>query len=272
MNWIWLAGAGLVGLIVGATIRGRLRQRLAAEEELYELRRSSAIDRKLALSTLRRELANFMVRLDPDRFLRLYREARATDIAISESDKPTQSVQFAAICEQFPYFHDFDLVGTREHVLYGDELSSQKLEDIEAHYLNMIKFHALQCALNEEWRNVFSATSDSDLEHLESYVRQIKDTKFKQRLKSAITEFYSRRGDRDSEGEISYETDMLAVYHVYHVAEIRLGFHFKDTNEYGLYGSFYDDERHRKYESFYRSDKDFEAEKSLDDLSMDDPI
>ncbi len=241
-------------------------------QALYELRRNLALVRELALSTLRRELANFMVHLDPDRFLRLYREARAADIAISDADKRTQTAQRAAICEKFPYYAEFDLVGTREHVLYADALSMYPLEDIEAHYLNMVKFHALQCALDEDWEVCGSATSDSDLEHLEGYVRKIKDTKFKQRLRSAVAEFYSQRSDDDSEGEISYETDMLAVCHVYHVAEIRLGFHFKDTNEYGLYGSFYDDERHRKYKSFYRSDKDFEAEEYLDDLSIDDPI
>ncbi len=240
-------------------------------QALYELRRNLALVRELALSTLRRELANFMVHLDPDRFLRLYREARAADIAISDADKRTQTAQRAAICEKFPYYSEFDLVGTREHVLYADALSMYPLEDIEAHYLNMVKFHALQCALDEDWEVCGSATSDSDLEHLESYVQSIKDTKFMQRLRSAVAEFYSRRSDDHSGERTSYETDFLAVYPVSHVAEIRWGFHFKDTNEYGLYGSFHHDDG-RIFESFFRSDKDFEAEEVLDDLSIDGPI
>jgi hypothetical protein len=102
--------------------------------------------------------------------------------------------------------------------------------------LNLVKFQALKLVLDEGWRFRSAATSDRDLEHLEKYVQKIKDTKFRQRLMAAIDEFFThRRGNRLSdEGPIAYETDVLAVFCVPHFAENRYGFHFKDTNDFGL--------------------------------------
>jgi hypothetical protein len=274
MEWLGLGIAALLGAIVGASVRGRVSEKSQAPG-LGQLRLNMASDRQLALCTLRRELANFMVRVDPDRFLSLYRDARAAEIAISKSPKTTQEAQLATITEKYPLYEDFDLVGTREHVLYADALSAHPLEDIEAHYLNMIKFHALKCALDEDWRFRGAATSDRDLEHLEKYVHKIKDTKFRQRLTEAVHEFFSRRsGNRltDAKDAVAYETDLLAVHYVHHFAENRYGFHFKDTNEFGLYGSFYDDSRDKNYQSFYRSDRNFEAEIYLDHLRVDEHI
>jgi len=239
-----------------------------------------ASDRELALCTLRRELANYMVRLDPDRYLHLYREARAADIAIGKADKASQEAQHAAISDKYRFYQDFDLIGTREHVLYAGALKMHSLEDIEAHYLNIVKFHALQRVLDEDWRMRSDATSDSDLEHLEKYIQKIKDTKFRQRLTAAVDELTAYKLAKYQLGQSLsvmpkapvYETGVLAVYDVPHFAEIRYGFHFKDTNEFGLYGCFYPDDRDKPIRSFYRSDRKFEAEIYLDHLRIDEPI
>jgi hypothetical protein len=88
-----------------------------------------------------------------------------------------------------------------------------------------------------------------------------------------VDELY-RRGNLfgHSNGPIVHETDLLAVHLVPHIAEIRYGFHFKDTNEFGLYGSFYDDSRDRTYRRFYRSDPKSEAEIDLDYLYIEEHI
>ena len=57
-----------------------------------------------------------------------------------------------------------------------------------------------------------------------------------------------------------------------HFAESRIGFHFKDTGEYALYGVFYSDGRDEPYRSFYRSDAKFEAENYIDHLHIDEKI
>jgi hypothetical protein len=145
----------------------------------------------------------------------------------------------------------------------------------------MVKFHALQNALNEHWQRQFPpipATSDKDLEHLEKYALKIKDTKFKQRLDAAIREFFVytsaktiSRLDANADGWV-YETDVFAARFVPHFAESRYGFHFKDTNEFGLYGVFYADNADKPFQSFFRSDAKFKAEKYLDYLRVEEPI
>ena len=141
-----------------------------------------------------------------------------------------------------------------------------------------MKFQALQRALDPGW---CAATSDKDLEHLQGYVRRIKDTKFCQRLMTAEREFNAyRRAAKSSvplndprvPPSLAYETDVLAVYNVPDYAEIKYGFHFKDTDEFGLYAWFYDDMKDKTYEHFYRSDRKFEAAHHLDHLRVDAPI
>lgn len=48
-----------------------------------------------------------------------------------------------------------------------------------------------------------------------------------------------------------------------------MGFHFKDTNEYGLFGLCVADKDDRVFEGFYRSAKDFETEEYLHGLVTD---
>lgn len=287
MEYVWIGIAGLVGFLIGVFFWARMVKFImtpalrAAERAAASDRLDQATDREFLLRTLRRELANYMVRRDPDRFLRLYRKARKADVEIEKADKKLQEAERTVITEKYRVYQDFDFVGTRDHVLYADQLNGWSFEQIEEHFLNIVKFHALQRALNEDWRSGFSAapaTSDGDLEHLEKYVRQIKDTKFLQRLKAALGEFlgYMRNTDPDHlKGPIAYETNVFAVYWVRHFAETRWGFHFKDTNEFGLYGVFYGDnygengEDNEKYEHFYRSDQKFDVEDYLDDLNVE---
>src|SRR6516225_7332327 len=55
-----------------------------------------------------------------------------------------------------------------------------------------------------------------------------------------------------------YETNVFAAHYVHHFAENRYGFHFKDTDEFGLYGFFLADNG-KMYQHYYRSDQSFEA-------------
>jgi hypothetical protein len=93
----------------------------------------------------------------------------------------------------YPMYEDFDLISTRAHVLYADALSSHSVEDIEEHFLNLVKFHAVQRADDKDWEFRGTAISDKDIEHLQGYVRRIKDTRFLQRLKTAVADFYTHR-------------------------------------------------------------------------------
>ena len=74
------------------------------------------------------------------------------------------------------------------------------------------------------------------------------------------------------EGGLEMETRLFDVYRVQHYAEIRHGFHFKDTDEYALYGVFYADNRDEPYRSYFRSNRTFEDETLLDHLRIDGAV
>jgi hypothetical protein len=119
MTWFWLGAAALSGFFA----RGFFHANQNLHKPLIEqLEDDLAHDRQFVLVTLRRELANYMVRLDPDRYLNLYREARAADTAIKNASKQSQEAQFVEITAKYPFYQDFDFIGTREHVLYPDAL------------------------------------------------------------------------------------------------------------------------------------------------------
>ena len=280
IEWLWAVVA--LGGVLYLWEHWRSRKAAAAASAAptsTPLGMNMASDRELMLATFRRELANYLVRLDPDRFLRIYRKAQAAEAAIGTADKAVREAELTIITNKYPMYTDFDFVGTREHVLYADSLSNYAIEDIEEHYLNLVKFQALQRALNPDWQFRSSATSDKDLEHLQEYARKIKDTKFKQRIDAAIAEFHAfnidyrvSRLSPPGETPFVYETDVLAVCYVPHIMESRIGFHFKDTDEYALYSVFYADGRDEPYRSFYRSDANFEAENYIEHLLIDEKI
>jgi hypothetical protein len=128
---------------------------------------------EMILATYRRELANYLLQRDPDRFLNLYRMARAAESVI-EAGSEDREAQLVRLTSRYPFYSDFDLVGALEHVLYADALSGYRLEDIEEHYLCLVKYHALRRALDPDWRFRGRATTNSKLDHLQAYVQKIK--------------------------------------------------------------------------------------------------
>jgi hypothetical protein len=272
MDWVGIAFVAACAFFLGRSLRTQKKVEGSAPTGSGL---SSASDRELLLGTFRRELANYLVRLDPDRFLHLCNKAHRAEEKIKSADKAEKDAEFVLITKRYPHYQDFDLIGTRSHVLYADAFNSLPIEDIEEHFLNLVKFHALQRADNPDWQLRGDAVSAKDVEHLQSYVRKINDTRFLQRLRTAVTDFYTHRQPSDfasADHQVVYETQRLAVYRLSHIAEVRHGFHFKDADEFGIYSVFYADGRDKAYESYYRSDRMFEAETYLDHLRLDETI
>jgi len=101
-------------------------------------------------------------------------------------------------------------------------------------------------------------------EKAEAATQRLKqDNRLYQHIKTAKREYdWHERNQpykRHPDGELLFENAHVQVYNVEHFAESRLGFYFKDTNEYGLYGFFAGngDEFH---ESYYRTDRTFKQE------------
>lgn len=271
MFWVWLICAALVG-IGGGVFLGFRGATLLMQPGIMERNRNIAGDRNFALSVLRRELANWMFRRDPNRYRRAYKAAHEATAAIAAADRAEKRRQLAKLAEQYPFYTDFDLVGTRDYVLYADALGTNSYDDIERHYTDIIRFQALQAAVDENWPGT-GATSDKELEHLDSYTLRVKDTLFRARMEEALREFNAyRRAKGDSAGPDMYETAVLVVRSVAHFAEVRYGIHFKDTDEFGLYGVFFADDRDKPSTGFYRSNASFTEETILDDMSINGPF
>jgi hypothetical protein len=269
MDWGYLLLFG-VGALAGYGFGARDKQESRSPDSTISSR-ASASDRSNLLHAYSRELSNYLVQLDPERYYAVYRKALDEQEKLFAADKKLREAQLHILTERYPAYENFDFVGTRPYVTYSDTLQRWDADDIEEHFLNLVKFHSLQRAESEEWRRLMPMLSKNELDHLVGYVRQVKDTDFKQRLKLAVREFNAARGSkltdfqRPDDGKL-YESTELAVYKLYDVAELMEGFWFKDTNEYGIHSAFYGDRAGEVYESFYRSDRTFEKREVLHTL------
>jgi hypothetical protein len=111
MEWLW--GIIAVGVALYLWRRSSASPAAPASSEAARLGMNMASDRELMLATFRRELANYLVRQDPDRFLRFYRKARAAEIATENADKEERHAQLTIISKRYPFYTDFDYVGNR---------------------------------------------------------------------------------------------------------------------------------------------------------------
>jgi hypothetical protein len=93
-----------------------------------------------------------------------------------------------------------------------------------------------------------------------------KDNRLYQHIKAGMREYDWHRRDQDfriaRDGELLFETAHMSAFHVSHFVESRVGFYFKDLNEYGLYGFFAGD-GDEYHESYYRTDSTFKKEGQL---------
>ncbi len=267
---IWLAGVAIAGIIVGVFVGFRAASR-SLQSAVHEFNRNSVSDRNFALSVLRRELANWMFRRDPDRYLRIYEKLHEEGMVISAVNKSDNEAQLARLTEKYAFYNDFDLLGTRDYVLYADAMSTNLFDEVESRYIDIIRFQGLNVALHQDWANAYpkvNTTSKDELAHLKEYVQQFKDMRFEYKIKDAVGKYHSYQADIPKKPE--YETDMFSVRRVPHFAEIRYGIQFKDTDEFGLYTVFYSD-REEPYVSVYRSDPSFEKEIVLHAILIDEP-
>ena len=102
MEWHWIAAAAATGLVLGAIAGIYLGNRAAntAWQAANEsLRRTLSHDQSSEISTFRRELANYLVWRDPDRFLRLYNTARVAEAEIELATEASNQTQLAAITD-----------------------------------------------------------------------------------------------------------------------------------------------------------------------------
>ena len=93
--------------------------------------------------------------------------------------------------------------------------------------------------------------------------RLAKDNRLYDHIKAGMREYHWRERDqplwRAKHGEMVFETAHLQAFCLDHFAESRVGFYFKDLDEYGMH-SFFAGNGDDFIESYYRTDSTFQKE------------
>jgi hypothetical protein len=224
--------------------------------EIHGIESRVADDQANYLMILRRELANYVIRSEPVKFLNAYKKNHEDLKQYEKFSKAALIGEYTALCKRFKYFRDLDIVETRSHVLYEDAFAWMSVDDVLAHYWTICKFQRLKMLLDEHWAG-FDVTSNEDLAHCEEYVAAINDAKFAIRVEKAIQTYHGGKAGVLTE----FENDELFVQPLHHFAEFRYGVGFKDTNEFGIRSVFEFDEAGKAPSiTIYRSDSSFTKE------------
>lgn len=251
----------LVALVAGVAV-GWWSAAKAFKLNIYQLDHRVADDHNNYLMILRRELANYIIRKEPEKFLNAYKRNHDELKRYKTLSRVALTGEYIALCERFKYLRDLDIVGSgsQSHVLYDDAFSWSSVDDVLAHYWTICRFQRLKTLLDEHWAG-FDVTSTEDLAHCEEYVTAINDAKFVIRLEKAIRTYYASR----SEVLTEFENDEFFVQPLHHFAELRYGVMFKDTNEFGIRSVFEFDETDKApLITYYRSDSSYTKEDYVD--------
>jgi len=256
-----------IASLIGGVVLGWWSGAKALAPKMRQMAVTHAIDQANFLGVLRRELANILVWQNPKRYLNIYRELHQEIRTLPSLRLEEVRQRAAELGKKYPYYNDFDIAQTREHVLYADSVSWMGYAELESRYRDLVLFMGFSAFLDEVWKEArIHTTSDRDLDHLIKYVKRIEDTQLQLRIKSAMGE--NRRARRDPTYHENLDNDFFKIIDLPHFAELRYGIHFKQTNEFAIYSSFVFDDG-RTMDHFFRSDPTFQKEEVLDPLSFD---
>ena len=256
---------GLVALVVGVFLGSKLVG-FVASPVVKDLQKTQAIDRASYLFTLRRELANILIWRDPQRYVKLYQELCSEFNSFKSWRLEEINKRLSDLSKEYPFYADFDTIGSKEYVLYPDAVSWNSYEKLESNYRDIATFVALSLISNTSWQDArfpidFNFTDEyvpDKLEHLLEYVERIEDTKLIMRIDQAMDAYYTMR-DKET-GML--DNDFFAVKMIYRSRPDNLyGIHIKRTNDFAIYSIF--EHEGRTSESRFRSDSTFEKEDLL---------
>ncbi len=141
-------------------------------------------------SVLCRELANELIRRNPDRFVELTAEIVREVGNVQELSKEEASVRLEAMSQTYREHSAFDGVGTKSHVLYEDGLAPIGDVEMEKRYHDIQVWCALNAVGNDAWRFTSECVSTKNrLDEIQKYVSQYKDTILLWQIKSAKRDY-----------------------------------------------------------------------------------
>ncbi len=255
---------GIVALVVGFFLGAKLIAK-GSLPGIKEMQKDQAIDRSNYLFTLRRELANKLIWQDPQRYLKLFQELSSEFKSFKSWRLEEINKRLAELSEKYPFYDDFDIIESKEYVLYSDNWF--KYGELEERYKDIATFVALSLVSNTSWKDArfqinFNFTDEfvpDKLEHLLEYVDRIEDTKLIMRIDQAIRAYHTRR---EKESGL-LDNDFVVVRPMRSLTpDLRYSIHLKRTNEFAISSVFHFDEGGTSKE-YYRSDSTFEKEQLL---------
>lgn len=165
-----------MGALAGYGFRPKAK---AVSQDTTVSSRASAIDRSNLLHAHLRELSNYLIELNPDRYYTVYNRALVEQEKLFAADAKVREAQLLILTERYPVYENFDFISTRPYVLYRETLERYSEDDIEEHFFNLVRFHSLMRAASEEWRMQMPMLSKREEDHLSGYIRKVKDSNSK---------------------------------------------------------------------------------------------
>lgn len=267
---MWFLFGLVVGVIVCVLWR-KLASRSQRSEHEDKVGRISSEKTEAEIryfSVLCRELANELIRRNPDRFVELTEQIVMEVEKIERLSKEDVLVRLRGMAQTYWEYVAFDGVGTKNYILYEDGLAGTGDIEIEQHYRDIQIWCALNAVSNEAWRFTGECVStEKRWNEIVEYVSRYKDTLLLYQLKCAKRDYDLHQGtlfELDEENAISkdlenyknenFEVQSLGLNGPNAPMELAWLVKVLATGEYGCWSVFYDDKIFVSYFKVRESD------------------
>ncbi|ANM04703.1 hypothetical protein AMC78_CH02617 [Rhizobium phaseoli] len=262
--WEYLGIATAFGL--GWAIRhgGAKAEHGAAAQVLYQKSRALDEAESRYLQTHLREVANLLLAIDPDLMERAYTKARRRQDEAIAGGHARIEAELTALSHKYPFFQDFEIVGTRHFVPYSDAPFYRTEDNLVDRYLDISHWLALSF-WKKHGDKVPALFDDDDQKVMERVVQEERDRKLQRRIEAAMElhRLFSTTVERYGQeqfkhGAVSLETAQVSIRQgaTPYSPEIEYWISFREPEDYGVYSFFVHDDG-RISRSYYRSNADF---------------
>ena len=198
----------------GTLVESRLR-RSGQQKQISQLLEGAAYSEVRYFQVLCRELANELIHRDPERFAELIEEIVMEVREIQGLSKEDIIVRLASLHQHYRY-SNFDIVGTKNYVLYEQALQLDGNIRIEKHYRDIQVWCALKAASDDAWKRACTEENiptESTLEKVQNYTQQHKDTMLLFKIQAAERDYmlHSSFFPIDERNEIVYRNKDFEV-------------------------------------------------------------
>jgi hypothetical protein len=263
-SWVLPTVLVFVVIVLAFKLAGR---RTPAEAALLtkRLEERNLTSQRFYLETLRRELANSIMNESLEVFEATFLQMCSFENELHKSDANRWHAEQSLLLQKYPNLEDFDLIGVRHFVRHNDRRNRlYDCDDMVERYKEISKFmivnrmHEFQLPgqrlYNEDERESFIQT-----------IRSEKNRRLRTAIEEGVRRYRSKRSALIDQRDISDMYDDNEYYVTYLTGmngrpfspENEYGVYCKKLNEYGIF-SFFSSDGDKFYESYYRSDRDFE--------------